>query len=314
MAKTNPDTNVPTAVMASTTNTRTRQAMLLGSSLEGGWNSPFPVGDQGTSFGPYQMHEGGALTALGYTPSQAEDPLTATKGMLPAYENAVNQVSDATWKNDPESAAEQAAFIAEAPAQDYVLTDGQSAIDTRWSQVQGVVTGHPGTGGSPPFTGTTTASHGNPADTWWGAILQGPQGIIQYAAKAASGSGGGSASNITKILDAIYNLIANPADALERGGLIIFGGIIIIVGLVIMTSGTRAGRIASTAATRGASSRISGSISGATEDRSRRLALAEDANRIGERKLALKEKREERLSSSRPAQKPAVGRHRKTAA
>lgn len=37
------------------------------------------VGDSGTSFGPYQMHRGGRLTAAGYTPRQAMDPVLATE-------------------------------------------------------------------------------------------------------------------------------------------------------------------------------------------------------------------------------------------
>jgi hypothetical protein len=37
------------------------------------------VGDQGSSYGPYQMHRGGRLTSAGYTPEQAMDPVLSTQ-------------------------------------------------------------------------------------------------------------------------------------------------------------------------------------------------------------------------------------------
>ncbi len=90
--------NAPRAIFSETKNLRTREAMLLGSGLEGGWASPYPVGDQGTSFGPYQMHDGRG----GLSQKQAENARTATKSMMPSYESAVNQISDQLWNTDPD--------------------------------------------------------------------------------------------------------------------------------------------------------------------------------------------------------------------
>lgn len=56
-------------------------AMMLVES--GGRNTA--VGDGGTSFGLFQLHQGGMLTAAGLTPDQAFDPSTNAKVALQAY-------------------------------------------------------------------------------------------------------------------------------------------------------------------------------------------------------------------------------------
>lgn len=115
---------------------QTAQAMLLGSSFEAGWGPSFSVGDQGTSFGPYQIH----LPAHpGVTPSEAEDPAWATQYMLPAYEAGVASVPQQLWSADPELAAEEAAVAAERPAVSYVNNYGQESLDSHWAQVQGAI-------------------------------------------------------------------------------------------------------------------------------------------------------------------------------
>jgi cell wall-associated NlpC family hydrolase len=111
-------------------NGRVRLAMLVGSGLESGWD-PHQVGDNGTSFGPYQMHIGGALTAAGGTPQQAQDPAWATRAMLGAYTAAVARVPDRLWNSDPKNAAALAAYYAERPARMYE----QGRIDSVWRQV-----------------------------------------------------------------------------------------------------------------------------------------------------------------------------------
>lgn len=309
MAKAPP---VPAAIMQTTTNLRTREAMMVGSHLEGGWYPPFPVGDQGTSFGPYQMHIGGKLTSLGFTPAQAEDPVKATKGMLSSYVDAVNQISEQLWTSNPEKAAEESAFIAEGPAQDYYSGQGPQAVDNAWINTQDVLAGKKSKDGMPQG-GSNQPPSGPP---FWQAVIQAvsgdPTGIEQYtAAKVASGQVGGFAN--------IWSFFSNPTDALERLGLIVFGAIIIIVGLVILATGTRAGKALEAGATRGVSSRVASTISGSAEEREnrradqqRRLGIAEKANQLGERKLALKESRENRLTARANVQRPATGRHRRT--
>jgi hypothetical protein len=301
MAKAPP---VPAAIMHTTTNLRTREAMMVGSHLEGGWYPPFPVGDQGTSFGPYQMHEGGALTSSGLTPSQAENPTRATKAMLAAYEDAVNQISEQLWSSNPEKASEESAFLAERPAVDYYSSQGAGAVNSAWTDTQDVLHGKKSQGGMPTNASFTS---GPPL---WEAIIEGisgnPTGLEQYAGNAATNNLGG--------LGGVWNFFSNPTDALERLGLIVFGAVIVIVGLVILATGTKAGKTVAAGATRGVSTRIGGTTSGLAADRRKRLALAGEANKIGERKLALKERREERLGQRQNVSRPAVGKHRKEVA
>lgn len=308
---------VPAAIMQTTTNLRTREAMMVGSHMEGGWYPPFPVGDQGTSFGPYQMHEGGALTASGLSPTQAENPVKATKAMLGAYQSAVNQITEQLWTSNPEKAAEETAFLAEKPAVDYYSSQGSGSVDSAWNDTQAVLHGRKSSGGMPIDATTTSTKPGNSAPPLWQAILSGiagdPTGIEQYAAQKAATSGAGA-------LGGIFDFFTNPTDAFERLGLIVFGAIIVIVGLVVLATGTRAGKAVAAGATRGASSRVSGLISGSSKDREarqadqqRRLGIAEKANQLGERKLALKESREQRLTARANVQSPAKGRHAKPA-
>lgn len=44
------------------------------------------TGDNGTSFGPYQMHRGGRLDAAHYTPQQAMDPVLATRAAAKEFQ------------------------------------------------------------------------------------------------------------------------------------------------------------------------------------------------------------------------------------
>lgn len=304
---------VPAAILGQTTNLRTREAMMMGSHLEGGWYPPFPVGDNGTSFGPYQMHEGGALTSSGLTPTQADNPVKATKAMFGSYTNAVNQISEQLWTSNPEKAAEESAFLAESPAVDYYSSQGAGAVDSAWTDTQDVLHGRKSQGGMPANATTTGA---NSAPPLWQAILEGlggdPTGLEQYAVQKSINNAGA--------FGGVWDFFTNPTDALERLGLIIFGGIIVIVGLVVLASGTRGGKAVAAGATRGVSSQVSGIIGGGKaqnaqrrEDQQRRLGIAEKANELGERKLSLKEQREHRLEAAANIKRPAKGRHAKPA-
>src|SRR3954453_24081822 len=91
--------NVVDQIKAQVSDARTRLAMLVGSSLEGGWGPTFNAGDHNTSFGPFQMHWGGAL---GATPTNAadaarsranaQDPAWAVAHMKGAYSSAVARI------------------------------------------------------------------------------------------------------------------------------------------------------------------------------------------------------------------------------
>lgn len=267
---------VPAAVLSATKNTEVREAMLLGSSLEGGWNPPYGVGDGGTSFGPYQMHEGGALTASGLSPAQAENAVTATKAMMAAYVNGVNSISASLWKTNPEQAAEQAAVIAERPAQDYFATDGTAAVNAHWANVQAALAGQSGSSGTPNGSGTSSTTTGN-------STLD---SILSFF-------GVPTLSSFTSGL---------KSDA-ERVGLVVFGALLVLVGILIFALPAAAGA-ARTAAKTGAAIEGGAAVAGlelgskaaASKDRQRRQAIADRSLAIGQQNANTKAQREARLA------------------
>jgi len=166
------------AILNVTSNTEVREAMLLGSGLESGWRSN-AVGDNNTSFGPFQMHIGGALTAAGGTPAEAENPTWAAQHMLGAYESAVQSIPQSLWQSDPEQAAEQAAVRAERPQVSYYQSQGTARVNQWWASTKQALSGNvggTGTTGIPipgpgiPIPGLGTSS--NP--------LSIPQDIINF--------------------------------------------------------------------------------------------------------------------------------------
>ena len=105
-------TPVGRQVCGRTGDPRVRSAMLLGALLEGGnLTGPWPVGDNGAAYGPYQLH--GAGQAAG------EDPARATAIMLPRYAEACSTVPAPSWRADPRGSAAQCAYRAEKPARMY---------------------------------------------------------------------------------------------------------------------------------------------------------------------------------------------------
>ena len=149
--------DVINAILGVTSNKEVRESMLLGSWLESRWNTN-AVGDQGTSFGAFQMHVGGALTAAGGTPALAENPVWAAQHMEPAYQRAVAGFSQSLWGSNPELAAEESAVLAEAPAESYYASQGKGAVNSGWSATQSALKGQVSVSGSP---GGNTATGSN---------------------------------------------------------------------------------------------------------------------------------------------------------
>jgi hypothetical protein len=191
---------VVNAILAGTNNLRVREAMLIGSRLESGWN-PTAVGDQGTSFGPFQMHQGGALGNL--TPAQAENPPTAVSAMLAAYQSAVSQISDALWSSNPELAAEQAAVLAEKPAQSYYAAQGKGNVDAAWAATQQALMGIASAPGGPSTNATLTGLNPLSPSSWIQNIMQGLG-------------------------------IPTIGEMLKRFGLILLGGALVLIGVYML--------------------------------------------------------------------------------
>lgn len=156
---------------------------------------------------------------------------------------------------------------------------------------------HSGTGvgkGGNQGTGTQNKSQ-LPCPSFFESLLAGPAGIATYyACHSIQGSGAG------KFLG---QFISDPVDMLERLGLILLGGLLVILGIILMAKGPaeraagEAAGIASFAGLKGASGGARPGISPeARADRQRRLQLAEQNTAIGERRVAVKEAKERRLS------------------
>jgi hypothetical protein len=266
---------VPAAILSATKNTEVREAMLLGSSLEGGWNPPYGVGDQGTSFGPYQMHIGGMLTSLGLSPSQAENAVTATKAMLPDYTQAVNSISPSLWASNPEQAAEQAAVVAERPAQDYFASDGTASVNAHWANVQAALKGQSGSTGAPGSSSTTSSTGSGVLDS-----------VLSFLGVPTPSS-----------------LFSDVKSDAERVGLVIFGALLVIAGIIIFalpgvkSAAKGAAGTAAAVETGGAAIGLElGSKAAASADRKRRQAIADRSLAIGQQNANTKAQREARLA------------------
>jgi hypothetical protein len=147
------------------------------------------------------------------------------------YKDAVARIGEAAFKADPEHAAEQAAYIAEAPKVDYLENYGPTKLDDAYHNAMAILgsdgdvgsigSGDPTTTGNTDGTGGTDTSggaSGTPAD-WIGALdsALNPDigGVSLNPLKDASDVG------------ASLQLVA------VRGGLAVVGLILIGAGLLI---------------------------------------------------------------------------------
>jgi hypothetical protein len=230
--------DVVNAILGVTQNLEVRESMLVGSYLESGWNQT-AVGDQGTSFGPFQMHVGGSLTSAGGTPALAENPIWAAQHMLDAYQNAAATVPGSTWAGNPELAAEEAAVIAERPAESYYQSQGSSRVNEAWVATQGALKGKVSTAGTPnsaiisaansAAAGVATLAGGTTAATT--ANLPFPGGALDplnWPAIAANKALSGIEGEVTKLWKDVE---VKAKDWAIRLGLIILGVIILYAGL-----------------------------------------------------------------------------------
>lgn len=213
------------AVTAATTDWRVRLAMLTGSKLEDGWGPQFSPGDDDTSFGPFQMHEGGALDSLPGSLSQkiaeAEDPVTAVAAMLGSYQGAVAAIDPSLWSTDPEQAAEEAAALAERPAwktsQDQAYFDQYGPEGSGGSVDQAFAAAWPyATGSSTPATSTPTSPNASA-----------PSGT---ASATDTGFGLHSIPVIGGLFNDLGTSIGKDIGEVVVTGVILLGGVALIVG------------------------------------------------------------------------------------
>lgn len=151
-------TTVVQAITSQVSDARTRLAMALGALLEGGTlgSSGFGVGDNGNSHGPFQIN---APYHPDISVAAAQDPSKAVAYMQPAYQRAVDAVPASLWQSDPEQAAEQAAFKAENPAQDYYVARGASTVNADYANAKAALAGQPITATAGTAGGTANATN-----------------------------------------------------------------------------------------------------------------------------------------------------------
>ncbi len=216
---------VPPAILAATTDQRVQLAMLMGSHMEGGWGPNYGIGDNGTSFGPYQMHVGGALGDLPGTLQQqiteATNPTDAVAGMLSNYQGAVNQIPQSEWQSNPEQAGEQAAVLAERPAEPYYQSQGQGSVDAAYQAAVAVMGGS----GGVATAGTAGGTAAPPAAASGQATLTGD----------IAGIPGTSALNPSTYVTDAVNALKAP---LARAGLLFAALILFVVGIILVAGGT----------------------------------------------------------------------------
>lgn len=183
----------------------------------------------------------------------------------------------------------------------------QSAQSGNWPKGGSGISGSGG-GGSNANT-TANVSCGS----FWQAMLGGPNSILQYlSCQSANGIVGGVTGSNN--LGPIAGFFMDPVDAFERGGLVIFGAILVIVGIAILGFGPASQMLGAAAGTsrdvRAASALLgpNNPRRGAANDEERRerLDLAKRNAALGERKQQFREEREQRLATTarRPTRKP----------
>jgi hypothetical protein len=232
---------VPEAILANTSSRDIREAMLLGSYLEGGWSPPFGVGDFGTSFGPYQIHH---PENWGLTRAQAEDPVRSTDVMYGEYLRGFGQLlarQPTLPFTNPELAAETTAFYAERPAKIYHETQGQTKVDQGWQATLNVLREASVDPGPQPTPAPMPSGNGDVSDSCKQALNDVLSGKISKAECTAicgtpctsggypgQGVVGGITGTIGSVADAIHFIFSLRFLEVLGGGLLILIAVVML--------------------------------------------------------------------------------------
>lgn len=243
------------AILGTTKDPSVREAMLVGSYLESGWN-PRAVGDSGHSFGAFQIN---LPSHPGVSSTQASDPKWAADYMYGQYVSAVFRVNPSLWITDPEQAAEKAAYFAERPAQDYYVSRGASAVDQAWANTVSVLraAGQPlGPGGagrvnpsSPPQQASATSVNGDgaagtaPSGSCFDAVEAYKRGEISAADLLAKGCPTSLGPTGVGVIDTPIETVTGAIDSTKKALEFLFsirfleivsGGLLILLGLFLL--------------------------------------------------------------------------------
>lgn len=191
-------------------------AMLTGANLESNMN-PSAIQQGGQGRGLFQIDLGAHKDV---TQAQALDPQFSVNYMYNSYLQAVNKVNEkytpAIWSSNPQYAAEQAAYFAERPAQDYYASQGSVRVEQAFTEAThelalGPSVHVPGLGEQITNTiGQTTGTIAN-----------------------AGGAVAGAISNPLDLLNRIGKDISDPSFWI-RVGFILLGFIMIVISVKAM--------------------------------------------------------------------------------
>jgi hypothetical protein len=103
-------------------------AMVTGGELESNLNSQ---SSGGGAYGVWQLQGN----------PRGADTSYAASVMIPRYEQAVTKVPASEWQSNPEEAAEEAAYLAERPAETYFAAQGAKRVAQAYSEAASAVNG-----------------------------------------------------------------------------------------------------------------------------------------------------------------------------
>jgi len=128
--------SVVQAILSQAPDQNVAESMLLGSYMESRWdpNAAAQEANGAMSYGPFMMESKyGMLATAHLTPAEAQDPVIATRAMLPRYQAATAAVPAKEWQANPELAAVTAAYYAEEPTAPYQQTQGWGQVNKGWA-------------------------------------------------------------------------------------------------------------------------------------------------------------------------------------
>lgn len=174
--------------------------------LEESGGDPHAVGDQGSSYGLFQLHKGGALGSL--TPQQAQDPYTNAMAVLPSW----GKLGGGKGLSDQAALMQYYSRVGRGSSNEIPTEHALAKLD----QARSLVGGLGGGGGQTLME--RTATQGTPGG---GGLSQGTFGaLLNYAAKIQKDALAGKAPDLGQVMqmvDPIMKAIMAPTGEVQAG-------------------------------------------------------------------------------------------------
>lgn len=205
-------------------------AVLAVASTEGGFGGPSSTpGDYGTSFGPFQLHRGGAL------PADVADPQSwawSEQGI----DYALDRIAGVARGLTADAAIHNIVYLFERPADP---ASESSIASKRYGQFQTLSGMISSPAGTDPITGGPYVGNFKTGSVGGGCAWQCYVPFGGAFAKDCSGCGVPGGSTVEKAAKSVYGSTLGLAstiwnwllDHLKRLGLLVGGGVLIIVGM-----------------------------------------------------------------------------------